>query len=143
MPLAWRQLFQATWKDFKSRFQHILDDLRRHKELVETQANLLQIQESRAFRTQCQSTFASIQKTERQNQNLTVISWLSSADVNFDQEYAAGARCEHPKTCRWILEKPEIKAWYDLDDSMVPLVWLNGIPGSGNFPDIILSCSWR
>jgi hypothetical protein len=115
-----------------------LDDLRRHKELVETQANLLQIQESRAFRIQCQNSFATIQETGRKNQHLAVINWLSSTNAHLDQQASATARHNYPGTCRWILEKPEIKIWYDPDDSMVRLVWLNGIPGAGNFPDYAL-----
>jgi hypothetical protein len=127
-------MFRATWKDFKSRFQHILDNLRRHKELVESQANLLQIQESRALRVQFQDLFATTQRTERENQRLAVMNWLSSADAYLDQEGAAMARHDYPGTCRWIIEKPELKAWYDPEDSLVRLIWLNGIPGAGNFP---------
>jgi hypothetical protein len=114
-----------------------LDDLRRHKELVETQANLLQVQESRAFRMQCEISFADIEEIGRENQRLAVINWLSSADAHLDQEASAAARRDYPRACRWILEKPEIRAWYDPDDSLVRLVWVNGIPGAGKLHDHI------
>lgn len=100
---------------------------------METKANLMQIQESRAFHTQCQISFAAIQEAECKTQRLAVNSWLSSADPNLDQEGSAAERRKYPKTGRWILEKPEIKAWNDPDESLVRLVWLNGIPGAGDF----------
>jgi hypothetical protein len=102
---------------------------------VETQANLLQIQECRAFRLQCLESFNTIQATERKNQRLTVISWLSSADANLDQEGSAAARRDYPRTCHWIFRKPEIKSWYDPDESLISQVWLNGIPGAGKVHD--------
>jgi hypothetical protein len=42
---AWRQVFRSVWNDFNSRFGHILTDLRRHKELIESQATALQFQQ--------------------------------------------------------------------------------------------------
>jgi hypothetical protein len=126
-------MFRAAWKDFKSRFQHLLDDLRRHKELVENQANLLQFQESRALRLQFQDSFKAAEKTERENRRLAVMNWLSAADAHLDQEGVAMVRHDYPGTCRWIIEKPELKAWYDPEDTLVRLIWLKGIPGAGSF----------
>lgn len=42
---TWRQAFHSVWKDFNSRFGHILRDLRRRKELIESQATALQFQQ--------------------------------------------------------------------------------------------------
>ncbi|TVY27111.1 Vegetative incompatibility protein HET-E-1 [Lachnellula hyalina] len=128
---TWKQLFRSTWKDFKARFQHILDDLRSHKALIEGQANLLQIEEVRVDRERVRESFSSIEKAERDKKFLAVRTWLASTDATVDQEAAAGMRKDYPNTGRWIFGENVIKAWMDSTSSLSSVVWINGIPGAG------------
>ena len=46
---------------------------------------------------------------------------------NFDD--AKDIRSRHPGTCQWFLKRPEFQAW--LDESPPPILWIQGVPGSG------------
>ena len=126
-----RQIFRSAWKDFKTRFQHILDDLCRHRTLIESQANLVQIQQSQRDYAQLQLSFSKIEEAERKEKTLAIINWLSSADVALDQEAAEAAQCEHPGSGSWVFENEIVKPWIDPNNSLIPYVWLLGIPGAG------------
>lgn len=128
---AWKQLFRSTWNDFRAKFQHILDDLRSHKALIEGQANLIQIQEARADREKVQKSFAAIQEAERDKKYLAVRTWLASTNATLDQEAAAGMRKDYPNTGRWIFGENIIKAWMDPTASLSSVAWISGIPGAG------------
>jgi hypothetical protein len=128
---VWKQLFRSVWKDFKTRFQHILDDLCRHKALIETQANLVQIQESRAERAHFRNQFKMIEDDRRKKRHLDVVNWLSATNSILDQEAAVAIRQEYPASGQWLLEDRKIKAWMDPNNSLVPILWMKGIPGAG------------
>lgn len=129
--VAWKHLFKSAWKDFKTSFQHILDDLSRHKLLVESQANLIQIQEAQADRAFIRNQFNMAEDANRQKRYLDVMNWLSAADSVIDQEAAARVRSEVPSTGQWILQDAKVKAWVDPNSSLIPILWMNGIPGAG------------
>ncbi|TVY78217.1 C2H2 finger domain transcription factor crzA [Lachnellula suecica] len=129
---TWKQLFRSTWKDFRTKFQHILDDLRSHKALVESQANLLQIEEARVEREKVRESFAAIEEAERDKKYLAVRTWLSSTKATLDQEAAAGMRKDYPNTGRWIFNDPVIKDWMNPSSTLSNIVWMKGIPGAAS-----------
>jgi len=129
--LAWRVLFTATWKDFQESFKPILNDLVRHRELIESTASLEQIQESRDARHQSQTSFAALAQDQIRTKSLAVINWLSAADSEADQVTFSAARHDIPNTGRWILDVPAIQLWLEPSETSAPMVWLNGKPGVG------------
>jgi hypothetical protein len=128
---AWRQLFTATWKDFQESFKPILNDLIRHRELIESTASLEQIQESRDARLQSQASFAALEQEQIHTKTLAVVNWLSAADSDADQATFSTARHDIPNTGRWILDVPSVQVWLDASKTSAPVVWLNGKPGAG------------
>src|SRR5213078_3809079 len=110
-------------------FKPILSDLLRHRELIESAANLEQIQELRDARLQSQASFAALEQEQNRTKTLAVINWLSAADAYIDQDAFAATRHNIPNTGRWILEEPKIKDWLDSSQSLLTTVWLNGKPG--------------
>jgi hypothetical protein len=108
-----------------------LNDLSRHKALIERQASTVHIQEARTERENVRASFAVIEEVEKKNKLLVVLNWLSSADMILDQEAYLAIRQEYPTTGRWVLENPTIKSWSDPAKDLTPLVWINGIPGAG------------
>lgn len=137
---TWRQLFRSVWKDFKTRFQNILDDLRRYRSLIETQANLIQIQESQREHSRNRESFSKMEEAERDKRMLSVINWLSPADVDHDQEALVAVRQEHPGSGLWLFANDQVKTWIDPDSSLVPCLWLNGIPGAVLASVVIEQC---
>jgi hypothetical protein len=100
--------------------------------LIESTANLEQIQESRDARLQSQAAFAALEKEQKYANTIAVVAWLSSVDVSEDHDAFVKVRQEFPDTGQWILRGPKIKEWLDASDCSVPMFWLNGIPGAGN-----------
>lgn len=64
-----------------------------------------------------------------------MMNWLMSMDINdhviLDQETAMGMRQDYPSTGRWIFSEPKVKAWMDPSNAVLPILWMNGIPGAG------------
>jgi hypothetical protein len=106
---------------------------------VESQANLLQIEESQKERTKVRESFAEIAEAERKQEYFVVMNWLSSTEVILDQEAAAGIRKEYPRSGRWIFSDPILKAWLNPASTLAPLVWVNGKPGAGKFTNNTLA----
>jgi hypothetical protein len=128
---AWKQLFSGTWKNFQESSKPILNDILRHRELIERTASLQQIQESRDARLQSQLSFATMEKEQNGVKVRTISTWLSAIDVSEDQENFASKRRDVPDSGSWILEGSEVKAWLDPMNCHMKVLWLNGKPGAG------------
>ena len=128
---VWRQIFRSTWNDFNTRFQHIIESLRRHGSLVESQANILQIQNYQAESARLQAALTKLEDTDHKEKALSVLNWLSSTDVNLDQEIYMAVRDEDPDSGLWILHNEKLRTWANPDSALIPCLWLNGIPGAG------------
>jgi hypothetical protein len=117
-----------VWKDFKTRFQSILDRLRRHRECIESQANLLHFQQYQRDREKLLDDVDRSENDRLLKNYREVLEWISGADTNLDHEAACNARNEYSGSGHWILEHPKIQNWKEADAS---ILWLNGIPGAG------------
>jgi len=106
-------------------------DLQRHKSLIESQANVLEIQASQVTRALAEKAFEAEVVVRRDHQRIAVRTWLSARNVKLDHEACIETRREYLSTGLWILEKTAIAAWNDSQNTTVPLVWLHGIPGAG------------
>jgi len=129
---VWRQLYHATWKTFKSRFAGLMENMCQHRELVDRQANLSQIEESRRAR---QISDRISMDREDAHRLQVAFNWLRAPTIETDQHYFSEIRAEYSNTGRWLLDKPAFKLWFDPQfPAIPPLLWLNGMPGAGNLP---------
>ena len=108
-----------------------MNDIIRHRELIERKTNLLGIQESRDARLQSQASFEALERDQNLAKTLAVVNWLSAADVALDHEDFAGKRQYTPDSGSWVLDLPKVKDWFDPANPSVPIFWLSGIPGAG------------
>ena len=131
----WKQLFQATWKNFRAEFSGLLANLQRHGRLVESQANLLEFEqlfrEMEKARTAAEADYQCRTIEEERHRRITVRNWLSAASVDTDQEKGVNARKDCPGSGRWLLEHNCMQAWFNMEFCATPLLWLSGIPGAG------------
>ncbi|PMD14292.1 hypothetical protein NA56DRAFT_393481 [Hyaloscypha hepaticicola] len=128
---TWRQLFRAVWKDFDSRFKHLLMNLQRHKALIESHANVLEIQAASTARELAEKAFQEADSARKDNQRIVVRTWLSARNVQLDHDVYTGVRESYPSTGLWVLQKTAIAAWHDNEHPSGSLVWIHGIPGAG------------
>lgn len=130
---AWKQLFSATWKIFQEDIRPVLNDLRKHRELIERAANLRQIQASREERLLSQASFAALEKEVNRSKIRTICVWLSATDSREDQENFSSKRRDITDSGKWVLEEPKIVTWLDPQNCGTPVLWMTGKPGAGGY----------
>lgn len=150
--LVWKRLFRSAWKNFGTQFKGIIERLVRHRNLIQSQAEVAHIEQSQRHfeisqeqsqRSQehfrrYQADILEIQdrlrkniEEEEQKKQLAVIEWLSAANSLLDYEVFCSTRSDYPGTGDWILQHNFIRNWKDEQEPESPIVWMNGIPGAG------------
>jgi archaellum biogenesis ATPase FlaH len=132
-------MFLTSWGRFQRRFDNILEDMKRHGELVDKEANAYDIAESRQMRQDIRAwreeSLEQVERHEKEQaakQYQTIMSWLKADESDqlaiFDAISTEGAK--FPGTCSWILSNPKIRSWLEKksDHSML---WLSGNLGTG------------
>jgi len=123
--------FDSTWKAFQNRFQGILVNLRRHTDLLDKEAASIHFLDAKRMADQ---TLQEVDDRERRrcaSELREVFSWLSP-DPYQDQRLDKLSRDCQADTCEWLLRNDVISSWIREGESR-PVVWLNGIPGSGRY----------
>jgi len=129
---VWRQLFQATWKTHRTRFDDLVRGISRHRDLIINQANFSRIEASLDERRIRDKQFRDIAEAESNRKLRELQGWLRAANVANDQHELSKLRAEYPGTGRWLLDNPKFKDWFEpLCQSIPPVLWLNGVPGAG------------
>jgi peptidyl-tRNA hydrolase len=117
-----------------------LEDLARHEQQIDKEANAYDIAEARDMRRALEEwrhdSLAKVQKAEQEQtarQLEAICSWMNSngADQSliFDRISTEGSN--HPGTCSWLLENPKLSKWLRADHSDITCIWLQGNPGTG------------
>ncbi|TGO44699.1 hypothetical protein BCON_0473g00060 [Botryotinia convoluta] len=147
-------LFYEDMLDFHRAALRVFSKSTRHKALVESQATILQFEKQQKDYTKAETSlstiqesilriqeyqrkhlnhkkqFEAIEKEDNKCQRLALLDWLASTDPIPDHEFAVSMRADYPSSGNWILQENKIKAWLDPQQSTVPLLWINGIPGA-------------
>jgi hypothetical protein len=128
---AWKQLLKSAWKNFDTKFKHILEALSSHRDLVERQGTLLHWQQYRIDRDIMLKKFATIEEEERNAKTASTLLWLCSTENENEFDKACEAREDSPAKGKWLLEKPAVRSWKDEDLPECPFLWIYGGPGVG------------
>jgi hypothetical protein len=137
--LGWKVLFLTSWGRFQRRFDNIIDDLKRHEEQVDREANAYHIAEAKDTREKLevwrQDALAKLARDEEEQtaRHLQTIStWLKLDETDqvaiFDKVSTEGAK--YSETCGWILKNSTMVSWLKPQPE-TPFVWLQGNPGTG------------
>ncbi|EXF79271.1 NACHT domain-containing protein [Colletotrichum fioriniae PJ7] len=135
----WKLLFLTSWGRFQRRFENILDDLERHGDLIDKEANALNITEAqqmhREIRDWKEKSLESLGKQEAEQsgkQYQAIASWLKYDDSDqlaiFDSISTEANK--YPGTCSWFILHPKAQSWLKRRAD-APMLSLQGIPGSG------------
>lgn len=122
-----------------------MDGLRRHKELIESQANLLHlqqyqhdshvnllhIQQYQRDSLNIRDQLSRLEEAEQQRKYTAVMEWVSGAKTKLDHDSCCDARSEYPGSGSWILQNPEFENWKEASTPVSSILWLKGIPGAG------------
>jgi hypothetical protein len=137
-------MFLSLWKDFGSRFESIIESLKKQRDFVDAEAASINIVEAKEARKKALDEIQDRSRREadsieRNEKAATIaqlqhsVAWLSVDDSLQDDELDRISRRRHDETCVWISREPRIIDWLT-DDTKQTLLWANGKPGSGNYP---------
>lgn len=125
----WKQLFQATWSTYKTKFGPIVDSLKRHKQLFGERVTFTQLEEIRSIGLKTSKDLEKQRKSEEMSHLREVQCWLNGADVVTDQDTLTRARSGNPQAGTWLLRHALFRSWKETNTN--PILWVNGIPGAG------------
>ncbi|KAI0876953.1 hypothetical protein GGS24DRAFT_512713 [Hypoxylon argillaceum] len=136
---SWKLFFLTSWGRFQGRFDNILDDLKRHEDQLDREANAYNIVEAKnmrenlqEWRQECLDKASRDEEEQNTRQLQAICSWLRANETDqqviFDQVSSEASR--HPGTCSWILTQATIACWLS-NQTTNPFVWLQGNPGCG------------
>ena len=122
------------------RFQAILDSLRKHRDLIDQEANIINIVEAKAWRSERlehirqwrDERAAKLDREEQERIGAQVreaAAWLDTS-VEQDDILAKHLRVRADAEPHWILKEPKIVSWLGQARDY-PFLWLNGKIGGG------------
>jgi hypothetical protein len=125
--LAWHVIFLSLWKDFGSRFESIIDSLKKQRDFIDTEAVSFDIVEAKEsckrlqdeIRRNQKQELDTIEERERNTKNSQLqdsISWLSADENTQETAYGRASSRRYDKTCQWITIEP---CW-KLGSKMIP-----------------------
>ena len=107
------------------------ENLRRHKQLIEGRASLIEFENVRHLRLLAEESFQSLKATEGTRRKAVIFQWLSCPGVEVAHERHLEVRAANPQSCHWILREDLFQKWFDPLYCSTPLLWINGKPGAG------------
>jgi hypothetical protein len=139
--IAWHLIFLSLWKDFRARFQGIINTIEKHRDFIDKEATSVDMVEDRAARIRILDDIVERQRQALANlddndfkmrllQFQSSTSWVAVDDKRQEAELARRSKMRLAGTFDWIGQVPVMKAWLRDDDSE-PILWLNGKPGAG------------
>lgn len=131
-----RNFFRSLWKDFNTRFQHIIADLKRLKELVRDYADQFHIQTYEADRLRLLNDVEEAQESRRREKKVFVNRWIEAPETAPDHEYYQSVRQEqyiatNRNTAEWILQHADVKPWLSSRVPKSSVLWIHAIAGAG------------
>ncbi|OTA61606.1 hypothetical protein K449DRAFT_370870 [Hypoxylon sp. EC38] len=127
----WKQLFQATWRGFTIKIEHLKSNLKRHKDLIESHATIVQFEEIQKIREAAKREFEAHLRAESDRRRLRVIQWLSPFNTESLQEEYRETRSVCNNSGRWMIDDLRFQKWFNPSRCLWPSLWINGIPGAG------------
>lgn len=121
------------WSNFDLHFTHILDRLARHADLVDSEAAASNFDAAHSFRVLARHEFQEAQTERRKRTFRQTKEWLCPLSFEQDLQRCEDTLADCPNTGQWFLGCGKFTSWLD-SDSTSSILWLSGIPGSGQFP---------
>lgn len=105
----------------------------RHKRLIESRASLMQFEEVQHIRKREEREFEKMNQSEHLRRRREVMQWLSPFMPEGLQDSYRAIRSGYPESGRWVLDNSKMQDWLCPRYCSNPLLWLNGLPGAGQY----------
>lgn len=130
MSTAWKLFFMSSWGRFRRQFNVLIQDLRRHSDLVDKEASVQAIVEAERWRDTEKQRIIDIQKEKAFEEYRSTLRWIHIDELEQVNRLDSLANSGHSGTCDWALKNQKIKAWVPRHGDLF-FLWLTGKPGSG------------
>ena len=140
-------VFDSLWKTFDSRFQAILQSLRKHRDLIDHEAATINIVEAKLWRGQQLEQIRqwrterakNLDRAERERlsaQTREVVVWFGAGQEHEDTLTRLLGACNSADG-HWALREPMIRSWLEQSRDN-QFVWLHGKAGAGEYSSNLL-----
>ncbi|OMP84900.1 hypothetical protein BK809_0000652 [Diplodia seriata] len=129
--VPWQRFFDSSWGRFDARFKRILSSLAQHADLIDREANAIDIAAAETMRQKLNDDFSRREKENALIQRSAAISWLNLDNSITSQEDELDrllAHC-HSGSCDWFLKNAKIEQWMS-DGQTQRFTWIYGKPGA-------------
>ena len=125
---AWKRFLGAIWSGNEAIFGTIIENICRHRDLLDRQLTISIVKNLESFRTQNMNSQLVLQKELNRQR---VHTYLEPFDYNIQYRRVRDNLC--PGTNQWILTNRVFEDWLKpgLPELKHRLLWLVGIPGAG------------
>ncbi|KAK6337077.1 hypothetical protein TWF718_009863 [Orbilia javanica] len=146
----WRRFLDYAWPTFKTKFEPIIDSLKRHRDLLAGEQITVILEELQEFRSSNDRVLSILQDLKAKLDQLQKGTDEKKREVreqilkkreivqtklriqNYDEDYHIKLKKRAaPSSGNWIFEDPTFKAWLYGNTEMDSILYINGIPGSG------------
>jgi len=122
--------YSTLWRKFRRRLDIILESLSRNSDLIDREANSINIAQAQEQRIKAEEAMEKQERARFTTQLQASLSWLGVESAEQEDELVRLAELAHPNSCDWIQNQPKARSWMRLDKDN-PILWLNGKPGAG------------
>lgn len=123
--------FEAFWPKYSAKIQVIIDNITKHKSLMDSQVNLANIVEAEVARAQSYKVFEQIHDSQLRSDFEQVKSALSANLYDDELEKFQGNHLIPSNAPSWLENLSQFQDWLNPTCSSSRLLWLQGIPGAG------------
>lgn len=134
-----RFVFEALWPKQKNKIRVVMDHINRITLLLRNEVRLEHIQAEHDARARALEHFESTEKSHRRLEYQCIKADVSPKAYNATFEHLHGRIWTG--TGRWLIKDPIFTEWLDVSKGSPNLLWLQGIPGAGQFPGVAFCCS--
>lgn len=126
---ATEQFFSALWSKFDDHFEYLLGRFENHATLVDAEANAADLNEAYSFRVAARKEFLDAAKERDRQMFEEATTWLAPLSFEDELQRFQDLVERFPNSGAWLLNDWRFSPW--VTGAVKPVLWLSGIPGSG------------
>ncbi|CAK7213482.1 hypothetical protein SBRCBS47491_001815 [Sporothrix bragantina] len=125
----WKQLFDTIWPKHRIKIDLIVENLRKHVNLIRNNATVLEIQDARKARNEARDHYERTLASQ-EHENFVGLKERVAAEL-YDKKLDWFRNRTVANCAEWLFQNDGFVEWLDSTKSSVSWFWLQGIPGAG------------
>jgi hypothetical protein len=122
-------VFEALWPRQKDKIKIVAGYFQRHTHLLRNEVRLEHIQAEYDFRKRALEVFEEAESSHRLQEYQSLRASMTTGRYEEKLQYIDDRSCQDAG--KWLMKHAEFCSWMDVSLGSDPVLWLQGIPGSG------------